>query len=98
MASYRARSIAVAVTFVRMMMVFTHDQALLFGVDNANTVAASLLGHSLYVGTVRRFTGSLFSRLGNVGCTFGQILPVLLLLVNDLFVVRYISWIGHDSR
>jgi hypothetical protein len=30
-----------------------------------------------------------------VGGAFGQILPVLLLLMNDFLVVGYISWIGH---
>jgi len=58
-------------------------------------IAASLLDFGLGVSAVKSFTGRLFSRLGNVGRTFRQILPMLLLRVNDLFVVSYISWIGH---
>ncbi len=71
------------------------DEALPFGVDAGTT---RLFDFGLGVSTVRRFTGSFLPRLGNVGGTFGQILPVLLLLVNDFLVVRYISWIGHDPR
>ncbi len=58
--------------------------------------AAGFFDFGLGVSTVRGFTGSLLPRLGNVGSTFSQILPVLLLFVNDFLVVRYISWIGHE--
>ncbi len=56
---------------------------------------ASLLGFCFGVSAVWLFTSGLFPRLGRVGCTFRQILSVLELLVNDFFVVRYVSWIGH---
>ena len=64
-----------------------------FGVD---ADATCLFDFGLGVSTVRRFTGSLLPWLGNVGSALRQILPMLLLLVNDFLVVRYISWIGHD--
>ena len=35
------------------------------------------------------------TRLRNVGSSFAKILTLLLLLVNDLLIVRYVSWIGH---
>jgi len=62
-----------------------------------SNVATSLFDLSLVVSTVSRFTSSLLPRLGNVGRSLGQILTVFLFLVNDFLVVRYISWIGHDS-
>ncbi len=95
MAAYRTRRIAIAVTFVRMVVVFTHDEALLFGADAA---AASLLGFGFYVGAVSLFTRSLLPWLGNMRRTLSQVLTLFLLLVNDFLVVRYISWIGHDSH
>ncbi len=98
MAPDRAGRITFAVTFPGVMVVFTHDQVLLFGADNANTVAAGFLVRRLRVGAVNSLMGRLLPRLGNVGRSLGQIFSVLLLFVNDLFVVRYISWIGHDSR
>ncbi len=68
------------------------DEPLLFGFVD---VPAGLLGFRLGVSTVKLLTSSLLPRLGNVGGAFGQILPVLLLLMNDFLVVGYISWIGH---
>jgi hypothetical protein len=90
-----ARRIAGAMSFIRVMMVLAHKmsgEALRLGVDAG---ATRLFDFGLGVSTMRRFTGSLLPRLGNVGGAFGQILSMLLLLVNDFLVVRYISWIGH---
>jgi len=81
-------------SFVGVMMVFTHNEDLPFGFD---AVFASFLRFGLSVSTVKLFPGSLLPRLRNVGCVFGQIFPLLLLFVNDFLVVRHVSWIGHDS-
>ena len=87
------RRVAGVMSFVGVMMVLAHKmpgETLRFGVDAG---ATRLFG--LGVSAVRRFAGSLLSRLRDVGGIFGQILSMLLLLVNDFLVVRYISWIGH---
>lgn len=98
MISHRTGWVAFTVTFAGVMMVFAHgemqDGILLFGFSY---VAASFLDFGLYVSTMSPFTGCLFSRLGDVCRTFGQILALFLLFMNDFFVMRYISWIGHDS-
>jgi len=64
--------------------------------SGVNSGAAGFVDFGLGMDTVRRFTGSLLSRLGNVGSALSEVLPVLMLFVNDFLVVRYISWIGHD--
>jgi hypothetical protein len=89
------RRVAGVMSFVGVMMVLAHKmpgETLRFGVDAG---ATRLFGFGLGVSAVRRFAGSLLSRLRDVGGIFGQILSMLLLLVNDFLVVRYISWIGH---
>jgi hypothetical protein len=49
------------------------------------------------VSAVRVFVRGFLSRLGNVGRALGKVLALLLLFVNDFFIVRYVSWIGQDS-
>ena len=59
-------------------------------------VSTRFLGFRFFVSAVGLFMRSLFSGLRDVGSSLGKIHSLLLFLVNDLLVVRNISWIGHD--
>ena len=59
--------------------------------------AASLFSFGLFASTVGFLMGGFLTRLGNVSSALGKILTLVLLLVDDFFVVRYISWIGHPQ-
>jgi hypothetical protein len=60
-------------------------------------IATSFLKLSLFVSTVSLLPARLLSRLRNVGRALGKVLPLLLLFVDDFFIVRYVTWIGHGS-
>jgi hypothetical protein len=57
--------------------------------------AASLFSFGLFVSAVGFLMCGFFTRLGNASSALGKILALVLLLVDDFFVVRYVSWIGH---
>ncbi len=65
--------------------------------DRFGNSAASLFSFGFLLSAMRLFMRRFFARLGNVGSTFGKILTMVLLLVDDFLVVRYVSWIGHSQ-
>jgi hypothetical protein len=56
---------------------------------------ASLFGLGFFVSSVELFQSCLFARLRNMSSSLGKVFTFELLLVDDFFVVGYVSWIGH---
>ena len=60
-------------------------------------MAASLFDLRLFMSTMRLLAAGLLSGLGKVLRPLGKVFTLFLLFVDDFLIVRYVSWVGHDS-